>query len=89
MDLFLCNYIRFSILLNDLPTAFFNCFRGLWQSNTLPFILVMEVLTIMLRSKDGRFISDFEVGIDTNNKFMVSHLPFANDTSLLCDANME
>jgi hypothetical protein len=44
--------VRFSIMVNGLPSGFFESFRGICQGDPLSlslFLLVMEVLSRMLR----------------------------------------
>ena len=79
--------IRFSVLVNGSPTGFFSSSRGLRQGDPLSpllFLLVMEVLSRMLRKVEfGGFISGFTIGSEVS----ISHLLFADDSILFCDAD--
>ena len=79
--------VRFSVLVNGSPSGFFSSSRGLRQGNPLSpllFLLVMEVLSRMLRKTvEGGFITGFNLGSDVS----ISHLLFADDSILFCDAN--
>uniref|UniRef100_A0A2N9ERP6 Reverse transcriptase domain-containing protein n=1 Tax=Fagus sylvatica TaxID=28930 RepID=A0A2N9ERP6_FAGSY len=56
----------------------------------LLFLLIMEVLSRMLRrSVERGFIKGFQVGRDLQSSVCVSHLLYADDTILFCDANPE
>jgi hypothetical protein len=79
--------VQFSVLVNGSPSDFFSSSRGLRQGDPLSpllFLLVMEVLSRMLRkmAEDG-FLTGFSVGRDVS----ISHLLFADDSILFCDAN--
>jgi hypothetical protein len=79
--------IRFSVLVNGSPSGFFSSSRGLRQGNPLSpllFLLIMDVLSRMLRKTvEGGFITGFNLGSDVS----ISHLLFADDSILFCDAN--
>ena len=70
-----------------------NSSRGLRQDDPLSpylFILVMEVLSQLLpRAKSGGFILGFEVGRRNGEGQDVSHLLFADDTLIFCEANSD
>ena len=84
---------RFSVLVNGFPTGFFDSSRGLRQRDPLSpllFLLVMEVLSRLLkRTEDGGFLSGFQASPNTSGGLHISHLLFANDTILFCDASEE
>uniref|UniRef100_A0A2N9EQD7 Reverse transcriptase domain-containing protein n=1 Tax=Fagus sylvatica TaxID=28930 RepID=A0A2N9EQD7_FAGSY len=85
--------VRFSVLVNGSPTGFFDSARGLRQGDPLSpmlFLLIMEVLSRMLRRtvEEGR-IKGFHAGKDAITGVCISHLLFADDTILFCDANPE
>jgi hypothetical protein len=77
---------RFSVLVNGSPEGFFDSSRGLRQGDPLSpllFVFVMEALSRMLSAgiNDG-LLEGFKVG----NEF-VSHLLFADDTLIFCNAS--
>ena len=83
--------IKFSILINGSPTDFFGSSRGIRQGDPLfplLFDVVMEALSRMLDVvvATGQF-TGFFVGSTTNASMMVSHLLFADDTLIFCDAD--
>ena len=83
--------VKFSILINGSPSDFFGSSRGLRQGDPLYlflFAIVMEALSRMLVTATvaGQF-SGFSVGNASGSLMMVSHLLFADDTLVFCDAN--
>ena len=89
--LFCISIVRFSILINGSPKDFFGSSRGLRQGDPLSpllFVIVMEALSRLL---DGAVlaghISGFTVGTRSNTPLMVTHLLFADDTLIFCDAS--
>ena len=85
--------VRFSILVNGSSEGFFGSSRGLRQGDPLSpllFLLIMEVLSRLLRkTKESNLIQGFHVGAMNSVGVRISHLLFANDTILFCDAFME
>ena len=83
--------VKFSILINDSPFDFFGSSRGLRQGDPLsPFLfdIVMEALSCMLVAATiARQFSGFLVGNASGSLMTVSHLLFANDTLVFCDAD--
>ena len=54
------------------------------------FILVMEILSCLIsRAKDGGFTEGFRVKERNDARVKVSHLFFADDTLIFCDASKE
>jgi hypothetical protein len=85
--------VRFSVIVNGSPIGFFDCSWGLKQGDPLSpllFLLIMEVLSRMLKIAGERgFIKGFQVGRSGNSSVSVSHLLYADDTILFCDAHLE
>ena len=78
---------HFSILLNGSPKGYFKSSRGLRQGDPLSpmlFVIVVEALhALMERANQTGLISGFSV---ENYNHEVTHLQFADDTIILCDA---
>ena len=56
----------------------------------LLFLLIMEVLSrILKKTEEGGFIQGFHVGPINSTGIRISHLLFADDTILFCDASRE
>lgn len=54
------------------------------------FIFMMKTLShLLIRAKEGGFIDGFSVGERDDVGVEVSHLLFADDTLILCDASKE
>ena len=90
---FCLSTVCFSILINGTPHGFFGSSRGLRQSDPLSpllFVLVMEVVGKMLdKAIHEGHLSGFSIGVSAGRFLMVSHLLFANDTLIFCDANID
>ena len=85
--------VRFSIMVNGSPSGFFGSSRGLRQGDPLSpllFLLVMEVLSQLLRrTEEVGLIRGFKVGSATVSGLSISHLLFADNTIVFCDANRD
>ncbi len=83
--------VRFSVIVNGSPTGFFDSSRGLRQGDPLSpllFLLIMEVLSRMLKNAvGGGLLKGFQVGRSEESAVCVSHLLYADDTILFCDAD--
>ena len=88
-----CSMATFSILINGSPSGFFRSSRGLRQGDPLSpylFLFAMEALSQLLScARNGGFISGFRVGGRGREGLIVSHLLFADDTLIFCDADAE
>ena len=84
--------VRYSILINGSPSGFFGRSRGHRQGDPLSpflFLFVMEVLSRMLQRMDeAGLIRGFEVGRAMGVSVSISHLLYADDTILFCDADL-
>ena len=84
--LFCISTVRMTVLVNGTPTKFFSMFRGLRQGDPLSpylFVLIMEVFSNLIsRVKEKGFIRGFKVMGRRGEGVSVSHLLFADDTSL-------
>lgn len=79
---------KISVLVNGSPTPEFHPQRGLRQGDPLsPFLfnIVAEALNILLsKAKELGLLKGAQVG---SSGFSISHLQFADDTILFCEAN--
>ena len=70
--------------------AFFVSSRGIRQGDSLSpmlFVIVMEAFSRMMdEAVRGGYISSFFVGGRDTSHLMLSHLLFADDTIIFCDA---
>ena len=82
----------FSVLVNS-STGFFRSSRGLRQGDPLSpylFVIGMEALSCMLkRVVEGNFISGCRFSGREGGDIVISHLLYADDTILFCEANSE
>ena len=85
--------VQFSVLVNGSPEGFFGSSRGLRQGDPLSpllFLLVMEVLSQMLQKLEAEgLIRGFCAGGNSHDGLHISHLLYADDTILFCDADLE
>lgn len=79
-----------SILINGSPSTPFKLQRGLRQGDPLSpflFVLVVEALNLMIRKATGLRLWK---GVECRkNGLAITHLQYADDTLILCDANLE
>ena len=85
--------VQFSVLINGSPAGFFKSTRGLRQRDPLSpllFLLVMEILSKMLmKVEDNGLIRGFLASRSDVDELCISHLLFADDTMVMCDADPE
>jgi hypothetical protein len=85
--------VRFFIMVNGLPLGFFGSSRGLCQGDPLSpllFLLVMEVLSqLLIRTEEVGLIRGFKASSATVSGLSISHLLFADDTIVFCDADRD
>ena len=84
---------KFSVMVNGVPAGFFSNSKGLRQGDPLSpylFVLGMEVLsTLIRRAVDGGFLSGCRLQGRGGVEMSVSHLLFAGDTIIFCEARKE
>ena len=80
-------------MINGMPTGFFSNSKGLRQGDPLSpylFVLGMEVLSNPIRrAVDGGFLSGCRIRGRGEEEMIVSHLLFADDTIIFCEASKE
>jgi hypothetical protein len=80
-------------MVNGSPSGFFGSSQGIRQGDPLSpllFLLVMEVLSRMLRrTEEAGLIRGFKASNVVEDGLSVSHLLFADDTIVFCDAELE
>ena len=80
-------------MVNETPSRFFQISRGLRQGDPLSpylFVIAMEALSYLLkRAIYGGFLSACQVRGRESEGVEVSHLLFAYDTLIFCEAGEE
>jgi hypothetical protein len=88
---FCISSVRFSVLVNGSPCGFFKSSRGIRQGDPLSpmlFIIIMEGLSRMIDKAIGAgMLSGFAVSRNVNDPLLISHLLFADDTLIFCEAD--
>ena len=87
--------VRFSVLISGALEGFFPAQKDLRQGDPLSpflFIIVMEGLNNMIKvARENECIMGFEVATTqtsiSNSNMEVTHLQYADDTLIFCDAN--
>ena len=79
-------------MVNGFSAGFFGSSRSLRQGDMLSpllFVLIMEVFSrILKKTEEGGLLRGFHVRLINSIGISISHLPFADDTILFCDASM-
>ena len=83
----MCHFCLIFILVNGSPEGFFGSSWGLRQGSPLLFLLIMEVLSRILRTKECDLTHGFHAGPVNSIGVRNFHLLFANDTILFCNAS--
>ncbi|XP_055815692.1 uncharacterized protein LOC129885438 [Solanum dulcamara] len=83
--------VGFSIMIRGSPHGFFKAQRGLGPGDLLSpylFTLVMEVLSMMIRwAENFGWIKGMSFGRTGGDSVTISHILYADDTLLLCEAH--
>ena len=81
----------FLVIMNGTPLGFFQNSRGLRQGDSLSlylFVLAMEALSCLLgRAREDGFLTGFKVNGRGGEGLEVTHLLFADDTLVFCEAS--
>jgi hypothetical protein len=90
---FCVSTVKIFILVNGVPSGFFQSSRGIRQCDLLSpllFVVVIEALSRMLNASMLQgLLSGFSVGFMGNETLVVNHLLFAGDTLIFCGAQAE
>uniref|UniRef100_A0A0V0GTN2 Putative ovule protein n=1 Tax=Solanum chacoense TaxID=4108 RepID=A0A0V0GTN2_SOLCH len=82
--------VKFSVLINRSPTGFFSSQRGLRQGDPLSpflFILAMEGMSSLINTAKAKdWIRGFQVQNRASNNLEITHLQYADDTLVFCEA---
>lgn len=82
--------VKFSVLVNRNPTGFFSSQRGHRQGDPLsPFLFILEMEGMsnpIYTTKEKRWISGFQAGGRSGMNIEITHLQYADDTLVFCDA---
>ena len=85
--------MQFFVLVNRSPTNFFGNFKGLRQGDPLSlllFLIIMEVFSRMVKRMEmAGLLNGFKADGRRGRGECVSHLLFADDIILFCDAEVE
>ena len=80
-------------MVNGSPCGFFQSSRGIRQGDPLSpmlFVIIMEALSRMIENAIGAgMLSGFAISRNVQDPLLISHLLFADDTLIFCEANHE
>ena len=86
-------YLYNQVLVNGVPTDFFPSSKGLRQGDLLSpylFVMGMKVLSALIRrAVEGGFLSGCSIRGGRRPAMNISHLFFADDTVVFCQAKKE
>ena len=84
---------KFSILVNGVPAGFFPNTRVLRQGDPLSpylFVMGMEILDVLIRRVvEGGYLTGCNIRGGSRTSLNISHLFFADDTVVFCEANKD
>ena len=83
----------FSVLFNGSPAGFFPSFKGLRQGDPVSpylFVIGMEALSCLINhAGEGNYIAGSRIAVGRGEDLVISHLLYADDTLIFCQANIE
>ncbi|WMV58422.1 hypothetical protein MTR67_051807 [Solanum verrucosum] len=89
--MFCISTVKFSVSINGTPTGFFSSQKGLRQGDPFSpflFIIAMEGLKDMLKiAQEKLWLRGFRVSSRVGADLEITHLQYADDTLVFCDAN--